>query len=258
MGELAVKSLYADLLDAERVLGKRRMTEIFIKSAKDAAEEVVVSKIKALTNFSFSVVKGTFKAVVIYKKDGIKGVGKLVLNKAKSTAEDLKSFVDEMIKDFRNDRRSFMKKISRIVIFSTAALLYAGGLDLEGGAPDMDLKLGVGHHRNIFSHTILLPLFLEFSMRFVLNIAEEMVKDGHGGIWKKLYDFKQEYSDVVIGGMWFGAMMHLFKDSAPLSGRTKPLTGLHGLSMETHKRILSASSALAGIFSYEELKKRKK
>ena len=257
LGEVAIKDLYSNLIDASRVLGNKRMIRIISKSAKDTAKDVIRSKIISIEIFITSTVNGTKRVINAFKKDGLKGVGKLFLNKAERLIYDVKNFSSELVDDFKNDRKSFLRKVSKIAVFSTAALIYAGGFDLEGGVPDTDLKFGIGHHRNIVSHTIILPLFIEFSIRFILNIAEEMVKEGHEGVWRKLYDFKKEYSDVLIGGLWFGAMMHLFKDSAPFSDRTKPLTGLHGLSMETHKRILSASSALAGIFSYEALKKRK-
>ncbi len=257
LGEIAVKTLHSNLLDAYRVLGNRRMMDIISKSAKGAVREVIRSKLISMESFITSTVNGARKVVSTFKKDGLKGVGKLFLNKAERLIYDVKNFSIELVDNFKNDRRKFLRKVSKMAVFSTTALIYAGGFDLEGGIPDTDLKLGIGHHRNIVSHTIILPLFTEFSIRFILNVAEEMVKEGYEGIWKKLYDFKKEYSDVLIGGLWFGAMMHLFKDSAPFSDRTKPLVGLHGLSMETHKRILSASSALAGIFSYEALKKRR-
>ena len=245
-----------ELMNAARVLGKRRVLDIVRKSAVDAMKEVGKSKLKALVGFTFSAVRTTAKIVNTYRKEGIKGVGKLILNGAKERIESFKSFASDLVRDFKTDKRGFTRKVAHVAIFSTAALAYAGGFDLEGGAPDADLKFGIGHHRNIFTHTILLPLFLEFSIRFILNIAEEMVKEGHGGIWKKLYDFKKEYSDTLIGGMWFGAMLHLMKDSAPFSDRTKPLSEIHGLSMESHKRILSASSVLSGIFAHEAVKKK--
>jgi len=231
--------------------------EIVLKSARSSIVETAVSKEQALLSSARSLSHGVLMTVKAFRKDGMKGIGKLVIDNARAVVDNSRESISDLLKDLRSDRQTFLKKVSKTLVFSISALLYAGGFDFEGGIPDSDLKLGIGYHRNIVSHTIIAPLFIEFSIRFILNIAKEMVEkghEGHGGIWKILYDFRKEYSESLVGGLWLGAMLHLLKDSAPLVGKTKPLVGIHGLSMEAHKRILGLNSMLSGMFVWYTIK----
>ena len=152
----------------------------------------------------------------------------------------------------KDEKRNFLVDM---VIFSTVAFITAGGSDLEGGLPDTDLKFGVKYHRNLFTHTILIGLAVETGVRFTSKLFLEYKKH-HGypksPFWRKFIETVEKIDnkkEVLISGMWFGIALHLFKDSKLFSGRTKPLVGVHNLSMEGHKSILASNSFAAFLFS---------
>ena len=88
--------------------------------------------------------------------------------------------------------------------------LVGGGLDFEGGAPDLDIKVGgIGQHRNLISHTILLGLFLEFLLRLAVGLfraGKEYLPQEKSLIWKqveKIAIFLEKNENVLVSGMWY-------------------------------------------------------
>lgn len=139
-----------------------------------------------------------------------------------------------------------------LTIITVSALVFGGGLDFEGGAPDLDLKFGIGNHRNLFSHTILLGLTLEFGLRFIGNVLINLEKKGikpNSEMLSLILSFIKGQYKKVIKGMWIGLFFHYLKDSKILFGKTKPYTGLYELNIRTHKRIFATNAILSAIFA---------
>jgi hypothetical protein len=159
-----------------------------------------------------------------------------------------------------------LKKLEKLKVAKDAGVLFffmilAGGWgDLEGGIPDLDLKFGIGNHRNLFSHTILLPLVLETATRFIIGVGMEYKENINnlkyiGALFGKILQIVEDNQELMIGGMWAGVSLHLFKDAGLFHEYIKPYTGLSGLSMEAHKSIFLGNSFLALFFSEEIISK---
>ena len=51
-------------------------------------------------------------------------------------------------------------------------LVVSGGPDGDGGAPDLDLMFGIGAHRSVFSHSILMGASLETGLLALLRLTQ--------------------------------------------------------------------------------------
>jgi len=124
----------------------------------------------------------------------------------------------------------------------------AGQSDLEGGLPDLDLVTGIGNHRSVFSHSLLLGLEVEVGLRFALHmlhaLIERMPADRHP-VWPTIAEALDRYGDRALTGVWLGIGAHLINDAGLLHlAGTKPVVGLPwGMPMGAHKAFLAANGA---------------
>jgi len=142
-----------------------------------------------------------------------------------------------------------------LVFFATA-----GGMDLEGGLCDLDLKFGgPGNHRHWTTHSVVLGMGVEFGMYFALNFTQRIharLPASHHEIWDVIIDKANKAGSIAISAMWIGIGAHLLKDAGIFSGRIKPIVGLPcELPMWAHKGFIAANSALAGTFGINPLLK---
>lgn len=144
-------------------------------------------------------------------------------------------------------------------VVAATVLIVGGGIDFEGGVPDLDIRLlGIGRHRSILTHSVLTPFLLEFGIRF-LSELQPLLEDpphqptltgrlvaGAGGVVKQ---FKTE----LICGLWLGYAVHLFKDAALFSGDVKPYPDLpFSANSEAHQGIFSGNSFFSFIAGVQD------
>jgi hypothetical protein len=128
-----------------------------------------------------------------------------------------------------------------------------GGFDAEGGLPDMDTKLfGIGDHRNIISHSIILGFGTEFALRFAIYFVSEIharLPEHHHKIWDTIARVANKAENQAVSAVWLGIGVHLAKDAGVFSSRIKPVVGIPGEhSMLFHKTFLETNSALSVTF----------
>lgn len=133
-------------------------------------------------------------------------------------------------------------------------LVTAGGLDAEGGIPDMDTQLfGIGAHRNIFFHSVLIGLGVEFSIRFSLALIKRLehripVRDNR--FWKEMISLADQVESGMVKGMWLGMFIHLLQDANLFADSTKPYAGLpFSMEMDSHQNLFAFNSLISGSFS---------
>ncbi|NLI00888.1 MAG: hypothetical protein GX446_15505 [Chthonomonadales bacterium] len=141
----------------------------------------------------------------------------------------------------------------------------AGGSDLEGGLPDLDLMTGIGNHRTVFTHSVLLGIETEFAMRFGLHSLDSLIQrmpaDRHP-VWDRVHTALSRYGERTITGVWLGIGAHLIKDAGLLHlGATKPVVGMPvPMPMEAHQVFLAsngvAAAAMAGSGKAQDTSKR--
>ena len=116
------------------------------------------------------------------------------------------------------------------------SLIVSGGPDGDGGVPDLDLKVGIGAHRSIFSHSILMGAALEtaiLSLLRIIQLAHKNLPDKHDPLWDKLLQHSHNFLDAANKGAGIGMAYHLLVDglAQPAPYHDIPLS----MPMEVHQ-----------------------
>jgi len=101
------------------------------------------------------------------------------------------------------------------------SLLVSGGPDADGGAPDLDLAFGIGAHRSIFSHSILMGSALEtafLSLLRLVRLVHEKLPEGHNPGWDDLATYAEQVASGAIAGAGLGMAYHLIVDGLVQTG----------------------------------------
>jgi hypothetical protein len=136
------------------------------------------------------------------------------------------------------------ESIPTVVVSTLAFLTASGGLDGDGGVPDVDLALGIEAHRSIFTHSILAGAFVEASLASIASLIELVHKylpDPHDPIWDAIARHKDQYVVAAAQGASLGVAYHLFIDSAVEPAPYHDLPGEHSLA--THQAVMGANAA---------------
>lgn len=156
------------------------------------------------------------------------------------------------LRDLDGDTRR--QVVADTLIAGVTAWFVAGGADLEGGIPDLDLVFGVGNHRNPFSHSLILGLSVEGGMRFTaaaLSRVYAHLPEQHSRVWDwALETFDKTYEAVIVG-VWFGSALHLLNDVGLPGARTKPYVMLPvSLTNAGHQALLASSAAASACLGF--------
>lgn len=235
-----------------------------IKSKKNIAKNIY-QKIEIINQKIANSAKNKF---VKYKTNGIKTElindyqnGKLIAYNYPSTiinfGLDLKNKTIVLKKDFLNKTKNEKIEILSICILSILIFFASGGgNDFEGGIPDMDLKFGIGFHRNIFSHSIIIGITIELLMRAGIELINETYKnlpENHHKFWDTTNSFINENKGIAISSMWAGISVHLIKDSGIFGHGVKPYNSLPlEMSKEAHQGLFTANSIASSMIAYNK------
>jgi hypothetical protein len=224
--------LYSDIKFALNDLSAQELTDIFVQSSTLAVKITWQSKKRAATN-AYEFMK---KHANRYKTEG-------VLNSLQSDITKANNFILELPEKSRLLYDKFIalpkdKKIEVVAITLLTPTIFfatAGDSNIEGGLPDADIAVGgIGAHRNIISHSILIGLGVEFTGRFgilVLSRMRDRLPDNPHPAWNRVYLFLDNNKELAIASMWAGLGMHLLKDSGLITGGFKPYTGIPDTSI---------------------------
>lgn len=105
--------------------------------------------------------------------------------------------------------------IPHLLMTVTASLLVSGGPDADGGAPDLDLMFGIGAHRSILSHSIVMGSALEagvMSLLALVDLVHDKLPPVHDGVWDRLHSQSAVLASGFKTGAALGMAYHLFAD----------------------------------------------
>jgi len=255
LGEDFYKKLAYDLKYALKDLTTEELWDIFKQSALESGKVTYETKKRSLKQTG-QVLKTTFDR---YKQNGF-------AESAKSDAIRLKDFTIALPEKVQIVYSNFLKLKREeqieivIVTFLTLAIFFAcaGGTDLEGGIPDIDLAIGgVAHHRSILTHSILIGLGIEFTGRFSIltleKIKDRMPIDRHI-VWDKVFAYINKHKEKAITAMWLGIGTHLIKDSGIFGGGVTPYKDMpFSMPMEMHQSLFAANGITGTIFGAKAL-----
>ncbi|MDH7604265.1 MAG: hypothetical protein QHH13_05125 [Melioribacter sp.] len=161
------------------------------------------------------------------------------------------------------NKMSKQEKIEMLISILWGIIIFyavSGGSDLEGGVPDLDIKLGgLGLHRSIWFHSIIAGFTLEFIMRLAFKTLLTVIDnlpENHHAVWDKLNDFIQKNQNLTVAAIWFGIAAHLIKDTGIIAGNFKSYSDLPAsLSLEHHNLIMNANGVASALLGAGNIKK---
>jgi hypothetical protein len=123
----------------------------------------------------------------------------------------------------------------------------SGGLDGNGGIPDLDLLAGIGAHRSPLTHTIVAGIIAEGLLLALADLAAEIhgkLPHEHDPMWDGLARIGRPMTESLAIGTSAGLAYHLLVDAL-----IQP-AALHGLPVEIplegHQTIMAASGLAEG------------
>jgi hypothetical protein len=118
----------------------------------------------------------------------------------------------------------------------------SGGIDGNGGLPDLDLLLGIGWHRSPITHTIIAGIVAEGLILALVDLSAEVhgrLPVDHDPLWDELARIGRPFAESASVGLSAGLAWHLLVDGLLQPG------AYHGLPfkmpMEAHQTILATN-----------------
>lgn len=208
----------------------------------------------------------------------LSGVSSGLVNEVKSFASAIKN---QRIKDHTKDiffRLSHSSKDTYSTVSKTTQSIYyairnnpneklpaliagvlgfyfgSGGLDGDGGFPDLDLALGIEDHRSLWTHSIFMGSLVEASVLTAVVLSMQLHKSlpsEHDPIWDKLNMGDWKIIEPLLVGTSAGLAYHFGIDATVDGGGT--YAAIDGVPLEVHQTIMAmnavAEGANAGKFS---------
>lgn len=132
------------------------------------------------------------------------------------------------------------------------------GLDGDGGVPDLDLLFGIGAHRSVLTHTLVVGIVLEGFALALIDLATvvfDRLPVYRDPLWDTLAKHGAPLADGLTTGALAGAAYHLFIDAWIQPGALHGLP-VNGVPLEAHQTITGASSLTEAIRTVQRLDMR--
>lgn len=124
----------------------------------------------------------------------------------------------------------------------------SGGLDANGGIPDLDLLAGIGAHRSPITHTIIAGIIAEGLLLAIADLAAEVhgrLPQDHDPFWDTLASIGRPLAENLAIGTGAGLAWHLIADAFVQPGTYHDLP--FDMPMEAHQTIFAANGAAEGM-----------
>ena len=134
----------------------------------------------------------------------------------------------------------------------------SGGLDGNGGIPDLDLVAGVGAHRSPITHTVIAGIVAEGLLLAFADLAAEVnerLPAQHDHIWDGLARIGRPLTESLAIGTSAGLAYHLLVDAFVQPGT------YHGvpfhMPMEAHQTIFAANGVIEAEYAASRMSERR-
>lgn len=126
----------------------------------------------------------------------------------------------------------------------------SGGVDGDGGIPDLDLLAGIDAHRSLLTHSILAGVLAEGLLLAMVDLAGQInarLPLDHDPLWDKLAAAASPLTGALTAGASAGIAYHLLWDAAI---QPAPYHGLpFEMSMEAHQTVMGANGMAEGAYA---------
>lgn len=132
----------------------------------------------------------------------------------------------------------------------------SGGLDGDGGIPDLDLLAGIGAHRSILTHSILAGIVAEGLLLATMDLAARIhhkLPHHRDPLWDQMAQQANPIMQNFITGTSSGLAYHLLVDAfiQPAPYHDLPFS----MSMEGHQAVMGANAAAEALHAHERMRK---
>lgn len=172
---------------------------------EDLWETVVQRKFKLLAGF----IRNIPRFLGDFLRDPIGCIRKLWRNLSARVWKSIETMCE------RWNEMAGAERFSLVTAILVHLLIAGAGAYMGNGIPDLDISLmGIGKHRNFFTHSVLPALGVEFSAlvlhRLIDGFKDRLPPNAHP-IWENLRHAKTGLNAAVVG-VYAGLSWHLFKD----------------------------------------------
>lgn len=97
----------------------------------------------------------------------------------------------------------------------------SGGLDGDGGIPDLDLLGGIGAHRSLFTHTLVAGIVTETLIHSLVDLAARVhayLPADHDPLWAHLDQRDSPVVETLLRGVSLGLAYHFSVDATADAG----------------------------------------
>ncbi len=140
------------------------------------------------------------------------------LSQTREIALSAQGIVTEYGKRVVADPRS---EAPALVVGIIAFLAASGGLDGDGGIPDLDLLGGIGAHRSLLTHTIVAGIVVETLARSTADLVSRIhshMPEPHDPLWGMLAMRDSSVIEALCKGVSIGLSYHFAVDATVDSG----------------------------------------
>jgi len=126
----------------------------------------------------------------------------------------------------------------------------SGGVDGDGGIPDLDLLAGIDAHRSFLTHSILAGVAAEGVLLAIVDLASEVhakLPFDHDPLWDRLAEVGAPVMASLATGASAGIAYHLLWDAGIEPAPYKDLP--FSMPMEAHQALMGANGLAEGAYA---------
>lgn len=179
-------------------------------------------------------------------KEHMRGRGRAASESIKNAGLAANNVLRQLSSSLRKDPAQEIPKLAVGVIGFFAA---SGGVDGDGGVPDLDFLGGIGDHRSIFTHSVIAGAVIETLLVSITDLTKTVhrnLPDDHGPIWENLIAGNEKILKALSQGMSAGIAYHLGVD-ATIDGdgtyKDLPIS----LPQDVHQVIIGSNAVAEGV-----------
>jgi len=185
-------------------------------------------------------------------KAGPEAFSSYVNERVSSGVSSIRNVGEKLVSAIGRIKDDPASELTKICVVAIAALASSGGIDGNGGLPDIDIPLmGIEAHRSPFTHSILIGAGVETVVSVFIRIAlltHSKLPSDHDPVWDQFAKHAPELLEAISKGTSLGLAYHLMVD-----GLLQPAP-YHGLPIEmpllAHQAILAANGFAEGLDAF--------
>lgn len=209
-----------------------------------------IKNISSLVKTVSGIITSEYKNISSAKKKGllidyIQERSTSVTTETKESLNNFKDFCNKYSSNLRDNPRELAPKLAAMLFGFT---LGSGGIDGDGGVPDLDFLGGIGAHRSIFTHSIFSGIIIETMILGFFDLAKIIhtnLPEEHDELWEEIINGGEDIFSALANGVSLGIAYHLGVDATiDGAGTYKDLP--FSAPQETHQAIMGINAVVEG------------